>query len=110
MDMGDPYIRVDTVLMPWAVQHGLKIEKLYKGYDVRSIWVFDHLGNRCAQMWLELPTAEGIVTVRLAELDLASPRKWGRHEERKTTLATLEEALEELRVLAFDWAGPGAFT
>jgi hypothetical protein len=106
----DPYDVVDPVLMPWAKKHGIRVAKLNREYHVRSVWVFDRLGNQRAQMWLSLPTSEGEVTVIASALDPSSPTKWGPREERRATLSTLEGALEELRPIIFNWSGPGAFT
>ena len=61
-------------------------------------------------MWLGLPNTQEQVAVFAAELDLSSPTKWGRRAERTVTLNDLEGALDELRTLAFEWAGPGAFS
>jgi hypothetical protein len=107
---GDPYDVVDPVLMPWARKHGIRVAKLDRGYYVRSVWVFDRLGNRRTQMWLGLPNTQGEVTVVASALDPSSPTKWGPREERRATLSTLEGALEELRPIIFNWGGPGAFT
>jgi hypothetical protein len=109
---GDPYDVVDPVLMPWARKHGIRVAKLDRGYGyyVRSVWVFDRLGNRRPQMWLGLPNTQGEVTVVASALDPSSPTKWGPREERRATLSTLEGALEELRPIIFNWGGPGAFT
>jgi hypothetical protein len=106
----DPYGVIDSVLMPWASKHAIKVARLDREYHVRSVWVFDRLGNRRVQMWLDLPNARGDVTVIASALDSSSPTKWGRREERRATLSTLESVLEELRPIIFDWSGPGAFT
>lgn len=107
---GDPYDIVDSVLVPWASKHGIRVVKTEREYYVRSVWVFDRLGNPRAQMWFELPNARGDVTVIAAALDPSSPTKWGQREERRATLSTLESVLEELRPMIFTWSGPGAFT
>jgi hypothetical protein len=106
----DPYIVIDPVLMPWAQRHGIKVGKIDRDWHVRSIWVYDKNGNRKAQMWLEFPDSQGNVTIKASALDLESPTKWGAKEERRASLRTLDAALEELRPILFDWAGPGAFT
>jgi|SRR5215211_5997841 len=107
---GDPYDVVDPILMSWANKHGIRVAKLDREYHVRSVWVFDRLGNRRAQMWLGVPNVQAEVTVFASALDATSPTKWGPREERRATLSTLERALEELRPLIFGWSGPGAFT
>lgn len=106
----DPYDVIDSVLAPWARKHGIKVAKLDRECIVRSVWVFDRLGNRRAQMWLDLPSAQGDVTIIASALDPSSPTEWGQREERRATLSTLEPVLEELRPMIFDWSGPGAFT
>jgi hypothetical protein len=110
MTRGDPYDTVDPVLMPWAERHNIRVGKLYRDDCVRSIWVYDRLGNSRAQMWLEPPDSQGFVVVVASALDLSSPTKWGAREERRATLTNLERALEELRPILFGWAGPGAYT
>ncbi|KJC35181.1 hypothetical protein [Bradyrhizobium sp. LTSP857] len=57
----DPYDVIDSVLAPWASKHAIKVAKLDREYHVRSVWVFDRLGDARAQMWLELPNAQGEV-------------------------------------------------
>ena len=106
----DPYAVVDPVLGPWARKHGIRVAKLDREYHVRSVWVFDRRGDPRAQMWLDLPNAQGDVTVIACALDSSSPTKWGQREERRATLLTLESVLEELRSMIFAWGGPGAFT
>jgi len=81
-----------------------------RDWHVRSIWVYDKNGNRRVQMWADLPDADGNVTIIASALDPKSPTKWGAREERRASLATLEAALEELRPILFDWAGPGCYT
>ena len=110
MSDGDPYDVLDPVLMPWAKKHGIHAAKLDREYRVRSVWVFDQLGNRRAQMWLGLPNTQGEVTVFASALDPSSPTKWGPREERRATISTLEDVLEDLRPIIFNWSGPGAFT
>jgi hypothetical protein len=88
----------------------INIVRLDRDDPVRSFWVFDHVGNKRAQLWLNPPDAHGAVTVCVAAFDSSSPTKWGAREERHATLATLAETLESLRLIVFGWAGPDAFT
>jgi hypothetical protein len=106
----DPYDVIDPVLMPWAKRHGIRIDKIDRDWHVRSIWIYDKHGNRRAQMWADLPDAQGNVTIVASVLDPSSPTKWGAREERRVSPETLETALEELRPILFGWAGPGAYT
>lgn len=61
-------------------------------------------------MWADPPNADGSVTLIAAELDTNYSTRWGRRQERCVSLAALEAALEELRHIVFEWAGPGAYT
>jgi hypothetical protein len=106
----ESYDTVDPILMPWAKRHGIRVEKDDRGWNVRSIWVYDRNGNRRAQMWLEPPDAQGKVTIVASALDPTSPTKWGAREVRNVSTETLDAALEELRPVLFGWAGPGAYT
>lgn len=106
----DPYAIIDPILMPWAEWHGICVDKDDRGWHVRSIWVYDKKGNRRAQMWADLPDADGNVTLIASVLDPKSLTKWGAREERRASLGTLACALEELRPILFGWAGPGAYT
>jgi hypothetical protein len=110
MHGGDPYEILDPVLMAWAKRHGIRVATVDRDDPVRSIWVHDFWGRRRAQMWLGLPDARGAVTVFAAALDRSNPSQWGAREQRYATLATLENALEELRPIVFGWAGWGART
>jgi hypothetical protein len=96
--------------MSWAKKHGIRVAKLDREYHVRSVWVFDRHGNRRAQMSLGLPNAQGEMTVFASALDPSSPTQWGPREERHATLSTLEDVLEDLRPIIFNWSGSGAFT
>ena len=107
--MDDPYEIVDPVLMPWAERHGIRITKLYRDDYVRSFWMFSRTGDVRAQVWLDVPDARGSVTVIAAALDSSSPTKWGPHEERRATLATLGDVLDEMRSIVTKWSGPGGF-
>lgn len=109
MDKRDPYEIVDPALMPWAERHGIRITKLYRDDYVRSFWMFSRTGDVRAQVWLDLPDAQGLVTVIAAALDSSSPTKWGPREERRATLATLGDVLDELRSIVTKWSGPGGF-
>jgi hypothetical protein len=110
MPSGDPYEVVDPILMPWAERHGIRVATRDRDDHVRSIWVHDFWGRRRAQMWLGVPDARGAVTVTASALDPSSETQWGAREARYATLATLEDALEELRPILFGWAGWGART
>jgi hypothetical protein len=107
---GDPYEIVDSALMPWAERNGIRITKLYRDDYVRSFWMFSRGGEVRAQLWLNIPDPQGQVTVIAAALDSSSPTKWGPREERRATLSTLVDVLDELRAIVFKWAGPGSFT
>jgi hypothetical protein len=106
----ESYDTVDPVLMPWAMRHGIRVEMEDRGWNVRSIWVYDKNGNRRAQMWLNPPDADGGVTIIASALDPTSPTKWGSREERRAFTENLEAVLEELRPIVFSWAGDGAYT
>jgi hypothetical protein len=106
----DPYDVIDPVLMPWAKRHGIRVGKSHHDEHVRSVAVYDKNGNFRAQMWADVPDAQGNVTIVASVLDPASPTRWGTREERRASLETLEAALEELRPILFRWVGDGAFT
>src|SRR6266404_414301 len=102
----DPYDVVDPVLMPWARTHNINVATRDRDYHVRSIWVYGESGS--AQIWLGWPVSNHKVDVFAAELDLSSPTKWRRREQRSVTLGDLERALDEIHLIVFDWVGPGA--
>ncbi|MER8386150.1 hypothetical protein NKG60_20625 [Mesorhizobium sp. M1428] len=104
------YDIIDPFLMAWAKRYGIRVATKYRDDDVRSIWVYDKNGNSRAQMWLDLPDVHGNVTIVASELDPKSATKWGAREERHASPEMLQGALEELRLIVFDWAGEGAFT
>jgi hypothetical protein len=106
----DPYDVIDPVLLPWARRHDLKVGKRYRDDPVRVIALYDRSGNMRAQLGFDLPDVNGQIRVMAAEVDLSSPSKWNRREERVATLATLEDALEQLRTLMVQWSGPEAFS
>jgi hypothetical protein len=103
----DPYDIVDPILMPWAAKHRVRVGKIFRDDPVRSIWVYDRLGNQRAQIWLEIPKADGETTVVVAEFLLSSPSKWRRRVQETAALKKLEEALEHVRILASEWGAPG---
>lgn len=105
----DPYNVLDPILEPWEKKHSIRMFKLYRDDPVRSFWVYDRLGNQRAQLWLGLPDGEGHLTVFAAEFVPANPSRWGRREQRMTTIPNLAAVLDELRTIIFEWAGPGAF-
>jgi putative heme degradation protein len=110
MNVRDPYVAVDDVLMPWAKKHGFKVRTQDRDGIVRPIWFYDRIGNQRAQMWLGVPDMLNTVTVFVAEFRPDLPRKWGERLERKVALVDLIAALDELSAAAARWAGPGAFT
>jgi hypothetical protein len=110
MSIGDPYIAIDDVLMPWAKSHGIRVAIGYRDEIVRSIWVYDKRGDQRAQLWLGMPTGSNIVTVHAAELRPDLPAKWGERLERAVPLDELSATLDEFSAAAFKWAGEGAFT
>ncbi|MER9757546.1 hypothetical protein NKJ46_29810 [Mesorhizobium sp. M0166] len=63
------YDIIDPFLMSWANRHGIRVATKYRDDDVRSIWVYDKNGNRRAQLWLDLPDANGNVTIVASVLD-----------------------------------------
>jgi putative heme degradation protein len=110
MNVRDPYVAIDDVLMPWAKKHGFKVGTLHRDDIVRSIWFYDQRGNQRAQIWLGVPDILNAVTVFVAEFRPDLPRKWGERLERKAALVDLSAALDELSAAALRWAGPEAFT
>jgi hypothetical protein len=105
----DPYNVIDPVLMPWARKRGLHVYTQYRDEPVRSTWFVDRLGNQRAHMYLDLASVPGEITVHAVETDPSSRSKCGRVEQRTVKLEKLEDALEQLRALIFEWIGPGAF-
>jgi putative heme degradation protein len=110
MDVRDPYVAVDDVLMPWAKTHGFEVGTQHRDDIVRSIWFYDQMGNQRAQMWLGIPNILNAVNVFAAEFRPDLPRKWGERLERHVALSDLHAALDEFSAAALRWAGPGAFT
>jgi hypothetical protein len=102
------YRHIDPVLMPWAQRHGIEVETEDRGWDIRSFWVCDCNGLRRGQLWMRNPDGRGNVTVIAAELTPKSPTNWGKREERRASLATLEHDLNELWSHMLGWGGPGA--
>ena len=102
------YRHIDPVLMPWAERHGIEVETEDRGWDIRSFWICDRNGLRRGQLWMRDPDAQGNVTVIAAELTPKSPTNWGAREERRASLASLEQDLDALWSHMLGWGGPGA--
>ncbi len=49
MDVRDPYVAIDDVLMPWAKAHGFKVGTQHRDDIVRSIWFYDQIGKDVAR-------------------------------------------------------------
>jgi hypothetical protein len=106
----DCYDEADKILMPWAQAHNIRVGTLFRDDPVRSVWVYDRLGNQRAQLWLGVPTTDQQITVFAARFDPDAAEKWTAREQRTVAVSELDGALEELRHVIFEWAGPGAFT
>jgi hypothetical protein len=102
------YRHIDVVLMPWAKRHGIEVETEDRGWDTRSFWICDRNGRRRGQMWMRDPDGGGNVTVIAAELTPKSPTNWGAREERRASLSSLEQDLDDLWSHMLGWGGPGA--
>lgn len=105
----DPYAKFDDALDKWALQNKVHLTKQDRNYPVRTFWVYDKTGKSKVQAWLDL-TNESEITIHVAELDLDSPSKWGRKEVRSVSVSELIPQLDELKHIAFEWAGPDAFS
>jgi hypothetical protein len=104
-----PYEAIDPILMRWASHCGVHVATTDRDTPVRAVSVYDRSGNLKAQIWIEPVGPDSTMTVVASPRDDRSPSWWGVREERHATLATLETTLEELRLISFGWAGPGAF-
>jgi hypothetical protein len=107
--MDDPYEIFDSVLLPWAKKNGVHLYNNDRGTPVRTADVFDRLGNRRAQIWLDLKNKTGEVEIITAECIPSTPQKWGRKEVMAASLDNLESALDSILKIALTWAGPGGF-
>ena len=108
--MHDPYVAVDSILMPWAQAHGFPLTTRYRDDIVRSIWFCDEHGNQRAQMWLGISKPLNTVSVFVGEFKPDLPGKWGERLHREAAISELGDTLNEFSKAALRWAGPGAFT
>lgn len=92
MNYGD----LDSVILPWAREHGLHIHTDYKGEEVRSIEVVSNNGTRC-QIWVDPPTDPNAVVVHAWDFKR-------RHERFSASTSGIRESLDRAYAAVRSWS------
>ena len=89
------YSAVDLVLHDWTSRKGLRIYKLYKDTEVRSIEIVSPQGKRF-QLWIDEPSQTGDIGIHI--WDMKKKRK-----DYSASSASFENVLEEAYKQAQSW-------
>ena len=94
------YSQIDPILVPWAKTHGLFVATQFKDEEVRSIQIVDDAGDSYG-MWVDVPQADGSVTVAIAEH--GAPSRKIRRQTFTTRVAELGQTLDSAYAVAESW-------